>query len=51
MHSSRVTVLDLLSAIAESGNIDLTFLFFLEDEAVSSDTKETEVLWYTRHKL
>ena len=38
MHSSRVTVLDLLSATAESGNIDLTFLFFLEDEVVSKET-------------
>ena len=38
MHSSRVTVLDLLSATAESGNIDLTFLFFLEDDVVSSET-------------
>ena len=45
MHSSRVTVLDLLSAIAESGNMDLTFLFFLVDEAAaSSDTEEAERL-------
>ena len=50
MHSSRVTVFDLLSAIAESGNIDLTFLFFLEDEAVSSVTensKESKIINYT----
>ena len=38
MHSSRVTVLDLLSATAERGNMDLTFLFFLEDDVVSNET-------------
>lgn len=44
MHSSRVTVLDLLSATAERGNIDLTFLFFLEDDVVSSETvKSNEI--------
>jgi len=42
MHSSRVTVLDLLSATAESGNMDLTFLFFLVDEAVSNVTANSK---------
>ena len=40
MHSSRVTIFDLLSATAESGNMAFTFLFFLEDEAVSSVTEK-----------
>ena len=44
IHSSRVTVFDLLSATAESGNMDLTFLFFLEDEAVSRVTENSKVL-------
>ena len=41
-HSSCAAALDLLSATADSGSIDLTFLFFLEedDEDVSSVTEE-----------
>jgi len=45
MHSSCVAALDLLSATAASGSMDLTFLFFLDedDEDASSVTEDRKV--------